>query len=322
MAKRERASFVRQKRIICGENRMEVKIYNRTAEQDESVTQPRGKRRNVTPPKVRDLNDKHSREYFGQLTFSNFHDGDLCIHATYAPENRPADRDDATRQRNNFLRRIKYACQKKNLPEPKFLNVEEEGANGGNWHHHIFIHTDLERDEVEDLWRKRPRKGQKQGDRLGYINADRIQGDPAKLIGYIAKDFGAYDDEETAAQPETEREGKKRGRPKNKRRWSGSHNLTKPQEQTNDHAWSKREVEKVVREQPDGQPNTEYWERRFPGWTLIGGADAYRTGYSEDFGWSISLIFKKKEVKRRNHAIAASLKSQQPKIAKQTNASI
>jgi hypothetical protein len=295
MEKKGRASFVRQKRIICGDRRMEVKIYNRTSEQEESCRQSRGRRKNVSPPKVRDLNDRHAREYFGQLVFSNIHDGDILVHATYAPENRPADEDEAVRIRNNFIRRIRYACEKKGMPRPKFINVEETGERGTNIHHHIFIHTDLSRDEIEDLWRKRPRRGQEQGDRLGYINADRIQGEPDKLIGYITKDFGAYEDGgQEPADMNAGQEGRKRGRPRNRRRWSGSHNLTKPQEQTNDHAWSKREVEKVTREQASGEPDREYWERRFPGWTLISGADAYRTRYSDESGWYIAVKLKRK----------------------------
>lgn len=44
-------------------------------------------------------------------------------------------------------------------------------------HHHIIMNGGLDRDVVEDLWRKRRRKGQKKGDKIGFCNADRLQAD-------------------------------------------------------------------------------------------------------------------------------------------------
>lgn len=48
----------------------------------------------------------------------------------------------------------------------------------------------LDRDVVEDLWRKRRRKGQKKGDKIGFCNADRLQADEngiAALCTYLVK---------------------------------------------------------------------------------------------------------------------------------------
>lgn len=41
----------------------------------------------------------------------------------------------------------------------------------------IVMNGGLDRDVVEELWRKRKRKGQKKGDRIGFCNADRLQAD-------------------------------------------------------------------------------------------------------------------------------------------------
>lgn len=65
----------------------------------------------------------------------------------------------------------------------------------------------LDRDTVEDLWRRRKRKGQKKGDKNGFCNADRLQSDEngiAALCSYLAK------------------------QPSGKKRWTSSQNLHKP----------------------------------------------------------------------------------------------
>ena len=57
-------------------------------------------------------------------------------------------------------------------------------------HHHIIMNGGLDRDVVEDLWRKRRRKGQKKGDKIGFCNADRLQADEngiAALCTYLVK---------------------------------------------------------------------------------------------------------------------------------------
>ena len=101
----------------------------------------------------------------------------------------------------------------------------------------------LDRDVVEELWRKRKRKGQKKGDRIGYCNADRLQADEngiAALCTYLVKQAGG------------------------KKRWSSSHNLKKPTSRANDGKYNRRQIEKWAKE----KPGRAFWEKKYPGWTL------------------------------------------------------
>jgi hypothetical protein len=305
-----RKKFVRQKTTICGKNRKQVKVYNYSDEQQEAVKGRRNQRQNVTPPKQRDLNDRHAKEYFGQLVMSNFIEDDYILHATYTPETLPATIDEARHSFRNFMRRVSDKCEKNGYAKPKFINVTERGESNGRIHHHCFLKCELSRDEVEDLWRLPRKRGEKKGESIGYINVDRLQGELDPIIGYVAKDFGAEDEpKETAAPTEAiqaqlalatgddenalaEQPKGKAGRPKNQRRWTQSQNLVKPQESTNDNAWSKRELERTAKEQQD----RAYWEKRFPGWTLIDSENAVKARYNEETGWSLDIKLRKKDV--------------------------
>jgi len=123
---------------------------------------------------------------------------------------------------------------------------------------------------VEDLWRKRRRKGQKQGDKIGFINADRIQPDEnglAALCQYLTKN------------------------PNGKRRWNSSQNLIKPTQRTNDHAYSRKRVAEIAK----NPPPPSFWEKRYNGYTPIGGDYGFKTQYNDQTGWAVYLILRKRE---------------------------
>lgn len=228
-------------------------------------------------PKQKDLNDKNARRYLVQTGNLNFADDPEAMHVTdtYSSKHLPESIEEAEREVSNHLRRIQYRRKKQGLPPLKYILVtsyttKKNSDKPVRIHHHIIMNGGLDRDTVEDLWRKPKRKGQKKGDKIGYCNADRLQADEngiAALCAYLAKQPGG------------------------KKRWSSSRNLKRPTSRTNDGKYSPRQIEKWAKE----HPNREFWERRYPGWTLTDEDYGVRYEYNTITGWSIYLKLRKKE---------------------------
>lgn len=267
---------MREKKIYCGEKYLEVDIFPYTLTQQEvSKRGKRAKKEKVSEPKQRNLNDKNSKRYFIQLGKGNFDNGDLHVTLTYKPKYLPETVKEAEKEAYKFLRRIAYRMKKEGLGELKYILVTEhiaegEGERPVRIHHHIIMNGGLDRDIVENLWSRRRVKGQKEGERIGVINADRLQPDENGIEGlctYLSKNTNR------------------------KKRWSSSQNLKKPVSRNNDFKYSKREVEKVAKEMPD----VAYWEKKYKGWTLAGGDYSFKAAYNENTGWSIALKMCRKE---------------------------
>lgn len=232
------AIFVRQKTIHCGKEYREVDIIPYTAEQarKDRAGRKRAKKEKISAPKQQSLNDRNAQRYLTWLTNGNFDENDLHVTVTYQDGNLPKSIEEAERLCNNYLRRIQHARKKRGLPPLKYIKVtshtDSKDGTPARIHHHIIMNGGLDRDAIEKIWG------------LGYANADRLQmqdGTLAGLTRYIAMQTGG------------------------KKRWSSSRNLIRPYATNNDSSWSNRAVDKLGRE----KPGREYWERKFPGWTLI-----------------------------------------------------
>ena len=268
-------SFVREKKIYCGENYLEVDIFPYTEIQVQvSRKGKRAKKEKISEPKQRNLNDKNARRYLTQLANTNFGEDDLHVTATYKNKFLPATIEEAEKEVTNYLRRVSYRRKKEGLPPLQYILVTEystgkDGEKPVRIHHHIFMNGGLERDIVEDLWCRRKQKGQKKGERIGYINADRLQPDEngvAALCAYLTKN------------------------PNGKKRWSSSQNLEKPWSRSNDHKYSKRQIEDMAKNPPD----LAFWEKKYEGWTLAGGDYAVKAEYNEHTGWSMYLKLRRR----------------------------
>ncbi len=268
-------SFIREKKIECGRKYMEVDIFPYSdAQKDISRRGKRAKKKKVSAPKQNNLNHKNARRYLTQLANSNFNEDDLHVTATYKDKFLPNSIEEAEKEVANFLRRIKYRRKKEGLSELKYILVteystEKDAEKPVRIHHHIFM-SGLDRDTVEDLWSRRKKKGQKKGERIGFINADRLQPDEngvAALCTYLMKN------------------------PRGKKRWSSSQNLEKPVSRSNDFKYSRREVEKIAKNPID----IAYWERKYKGWTLANKDYGIQIEYNEFTGWSIYLKLCRKE---------------------------
>ncbi|EJW14533.1 hypothetical protein M5X00_29825 [Paenibacillus alvei] len=254
-------NVVREKKIYCG-NYMEVDIYNHTMLT--TMRKGRAKKEKVSAPKQRNLNDKNARRYFIQLVNTNFGKEDLHVSLTYAEA--PETVEAAEKEVSNYLRRVAHRRKREGLPPLKYVLVTEGGNEKSQEkkkriHHHIIMNGGLERDVVENLWRRPKKKGQQKGDWIGFVNADRLKPNDYGLEAvarYLMKS------------------------PNGKKRWSSSQNLEKPEYRFNDFKYSKRQVEKIVRDEIDNQ---HYWKKKYPEWDVT----EVKPVYTEINGWSIYL---------------------------------
>lgn len=257
-------NFIREKKIFCGEDYLEVDIIPKAAS-ERTRKGKRSKKVKLSVPKQRNLNDKNAKRYFTQLVNSNFGWGDLRVDLTYSDEELPPTIEDGEREARNFMRRVNYRMEKEGLPSAKYIIItegttEKEGNKATRIHHHIFISAGLDRDTIESIWSRRRRKGEKEGRRIGYANADRLQPNEyglEELAQYLSKD------------------------PKGKKRWISSQNLLRPEMRNNDNKYSKRKVEKIARNPED----RIYWEKQYPGYWLT----ECKAVFNDITGWSIYL---------------------------------
>lgn len=256
--------WMRRKEIHCGADYLEVDVYPYTEGQENARRSGRrATKKKVSAPKQQNLNEKNARRYLIQKVNTNFGKGDLHVSVTYDRKFLPSTVEDAERIARNYLRRMDYRRKKEGLGPLKYILVTEystgeDGEKPVRIHHHIIINGGLDRDCVEEMWCARRRAGEKQGERLGYANADRLQPDEnglAAICHYLTK------------------------RKKQKKRWSCSQNLESPWSRTNDHEFSRRQVENMAKAPPD----SAFWERKYQGFHLT----QYEAEYSDVTGWAI-----------------------------------
>lgn len=290
-------TFVREKKIYCGYDYLEVDAFNYAkTEQENARNGKRSKKEIISTPKQIDWNEINSKRYFLQLLNTNFTEEDLHLSLSYAKGNEPQSEEEMERDYNNLKRRIEYRRKKEGLPPGKYIYIpnctfKKDGITPARPHHHIIMSGGLDRDVVEDLWRKRRRKGQKKGDKIGYANADRLQMDEnglGALCEYLSKQAGGkkrWSSSQNLDKPEPETVDPDTPPKAIPSRFSASANIEKPWSRTNDHSFSRKEIEKICKEPPD----PAYWEKRYPGYTLCGGGYGFKAIYSDTRGWALYL---------------------------------
>ena len=117
-------TFMREKKVDCGQYR-EADIIPRTEKADKVAKGKRGKRKRVTEPKQKDLNEKNAKRYLVQLGNGNFGIGDLHVSCTYDKDHLPGSIEEAEKIVNNYLRRIAYRRGKLGLDPLKYILVTE-----------------------------------------------------------------------------------------------------------------------------------------------------------------------------------------------------
>lgn len=276
-----RKNFIREKRIYCGEEYLEVDIVPVT-NMPEAGQEKKGK----SSQAQKNLNDKRSKRRFVQIANTNFGADDLHISATYNEEHLPITLEEAERNVHNYLDRVKRRMKRVTGQELKYMLVTEytpeEGENTDpedkttravRIHHHIIINGGLSRDDLELMWsatRINWKKAQndpeyrKNVDYLGFVNCDRLQPNEngiEGLVNYINK------------------------RKKGCKKWSTSMNLKKPKEKKNDHKYSFRKLRTLAQTPED----KEVWRKQYKGYEPT----KIDFQYNDYTGWSVYLKMRK-----------------------------
>lgn len=220
----------REKKIYSG-NMLEVEIYPITLQERK---QNRRKKKKQSLPKQKNLNDKNAKKHLIRLINTNFTDKDLSVTLSYKKECLPGSKEEAKKDVDNFIRKLRRYIKKQQLGELKYIAVIEfkeptKTQKAVRMHHHLVINGVIDRDTVEKMWNK------------GRCNADRLKADEFGYEGlarYITKD------------------------PKGQKRWAQSKNLKQPKVSVNDYKYSNRKVREIA----SSQAEKRYIEKLYTGY--------------------------------------------------------
>lgn len=212
---RSKDIFVYRVKTIKSGKMLESEIYPVWKSKGEAT---KAKKASETREAQKNLNDKNAKKNIIRKINTNFTDEDLAIDLTY--KGTPPDEEQARKDIQNYIRRIREYRRKHGLPELKYIYViefEAEGKGKKRIHHHMLMNS-MDRDVAEKLWGK------------GYANSRRLQPNEFGLEGiarYITKD------------------------PKGTKRWCASRNLEEPKITVADHKITKRQAEKIAKNEND-----------------------------------------------------------------------
>lgn len=242
--------FTRTAQVVCGD-RMEVDVY--------PVYQPAGKRRRRCRPTSEvqaKLNQRNAAKKLTRLVRANFGEEDIALHLTYRPGQEPETEDDARRDLQNYLRRLKRVYRKEGV-DLRYICTTERGRKNGRVHHHLIVNGGVDRDTLEETWGR------------GFANSKRLQveeDDLAALSHYMVKDGTSY------------------------KRWSRSRNLVEPEPQIRDNEYNMGDAEEM-RDAIESRSAHAYFEALYPGWELV---EASCTQNGVNRGWYIAVEMRRK----------------------------
>lgn len=268
-----RKNFIREKRIYCGKEWLEVDIVPVTNMPEAG----KGKTKESSQAQ-KNLNDKRSKRRFVQIANANFGEDDLHISATYNEEHLPMTLKEAEKNVHNYLDRVKRRMKRVTGQDLKYMLVteytpdEEDEDKAVRIHHHIIINGGLSRDDLELMWsttrinwnKANDKEYRKKIDYIGFVNCDRLQPNEngiEGLVNYINK------------------------RKKGCKKWSTSMNLEKPKEKKNDHKYSFRKLRELAKTPED----KEVWRKQYPGYEPT----KIDFQYNDYTGWSCYLRLRK-----------------------------
>jgi len=246
----------REKKHFCGEY-LEVDIFPVFERQ-----RGRSKKRKPTSETMKKLNQRNAERKLIRLLNTNFTKEDIRFDLTYDSDHCPDSPEDAQREMQNFLRRVKRYRAKNGLPELKYIAVTEVGSKGGRVHHHIVMSGGISINTLAEIWGR------------GYTTAKPLQFDEQGLAGiavYLLK-----------AEPVLSK------------RWSASRNLEQPKVSERDGRLPKYKVKEW---HDSGYDNRSEIEKAYEGYSL----SEVKPYYNEINGgyYLTVLMYKKPAPKRR-----------------------
>lgn len=163
------------------------------------------------------LNNKNAIKNLIRLINTNFTDNDIWGTFTYETKKLPSSIEEAQKEMQKFMRRLKYYAKTHNFPQLKYVYViefEDDETKGKKRVHHHVVTNFPDRDVAEQLWRGGARKQTRrlQADDSGYEG----------LVRYILKD------------------------PRGTKRYVTSKNLDKPIVTIADYKFTRRKVNKII----------------------------------------------------------------------------
>lgn len=190
---------------------------------------PRRDKEQITSEAQKNLNDKNAKKKITRLINTNFTNKDLAVTLTYKDNYLP-DYEQARKDIQNYIRKLKRYRKKHGLPDLKYIYVigcvneeERKKTKKVRVHHHLIINGDMDRDIVEGLWGK------------GRCEAKRLQPDDFGLEG-IARYMASQN--------------------KGTKRWYASRNLKQPKVYKSFTKLTNRKAEQIATRQCD-------WEATF-----------------------------------------------------------
>lgn len=223
----------RERRYFCGDY-LEVDIY--------PVFRKQGIRKQKAKPtsEVQEkLNEHNAIEKLIRLLNANFTGDDYEFHLTYTDDNLPDSVEDAKKDIQNFLRRVKRTRARLGLPELKYICVPEGGFEGTRFHFHVTMNGGLDRTLIEELWG------------YGYANGKRLQFNEngvEALARYVTKQFSAHKNELPFGK-----------------RWTASKNLIVPEPIDRDGKLSAKRVKELATFEVESR---EPFENLYDGYSL------------------------------------------------------
>ncbi|MBP1046428.1 hypothetical protein I6N96_09040 [Enterococcus sp. BWM-S5] len=260
-------SFIRERTIETG-NYVEIDLIPRTAAAEIAVKKSRKRKKEVCRPAQQNLNDKNSRRHLLWLFQGNFKKGDIYLTLTYKPKYKPLTIEQAKKDMENYLEKLRYQAKKEKSPPIKYIYItefseDEETKAIKNIHHHIIIKNTLTMITLDSSWSKG--RGKKK-ESIGIVHMSIVKtGDEG--IAALATYF-------------TKQSRWKKG----KRRWSASRNLNRPFLSKDDHDkdYSKRKIEALAISNDGGE---EFFRRKYKNYRIT----HIECKYYELTGWHIYL---------------------------------
>ena len=148
-------SIYATKEIRSGDQ-LEVEIYPEFTKGQKDQIPDEGKRKRQRQAQ-KNLNDKNSKKMCERVIGENFTDRDIWATFTYTDDNMPASMEVATKNMQNYIRRLNYQRKKQGLSNVRYVYVTE-CSEKGRWHHHIVMDGDVDMDTVEAVWNLRKKK--------------------------------------------------------------------------------------------------------------------------------------------------------------------
>ena len=251
-----RKSYIREKKILCGEAYMAVGVYAITDQEHRQ----RGRRQKESSKGQKERNKQASIRRYQRKVLANFDQQGFFQTGTFQEGYLPEDEEACWREVKNYARRVKYATVKRfgvRAERIRLLYWAVRTGEAGRLHLHGFAQCRglgaAERREwremLEDLWRRRI-PGTREFEPLGTMNVDRI--DMKKILGIDGQGTNG-----TVGYIYGHRW----------RRCFETASLTLPEEQTPaDTKWSRKQLRKGCSEHAE---DPAWWEARFPGWACV-----------------------------------------------------